>query len=564
MREVILMSDVLLSFGAQNITGDASRMLKDLQTALSNADAVKVNVGLKVDDKALNVFKGQLTKILNGLTLSNGAPVKLRIEGVGELESGVVSVKKKIDTTTASAERLKKSIGKMSDADIKSSVKNLSREYIKMQENLGKFSYVSAKGKKSARRTYDMYLNEANAIKRLSAEVKAGTVAQDEYIDRLARIKKKSATAYNDLMKYESALKQRQKVATKPKIGEMSESEIRSKYKALGDKIAKLQVNSQKYSSAGDGTDENKADLEAYNAEIERMKRLQDSLKGKKILSNDFAKEIAEITANLSVLDGKLKVFATTADPTKTLVSGTKEYEAALKSADREITKTRKNLQEWTAAKNGPASDHYKTLETNLSELEKLYDDVFNEKITKGQFDVALKKIVSGSDAARKSIKDLGRDTLSAGGKVKEMFGKFSSWFGISQAVMLAVASVKRMVSTVIELDSAMTELKKVTDETDATYERFLDKAGTRAKNIGASLTDVVTATADFARLGYDLEEASQLADTAIVYKNVADGIKDIGDASSSIISTVKAFGLEAKDAMSIVDKFNEVDLLAS
>ena len=558
------MSDVLLSFGVQNITGDASKMLKDLQTAFSKADAVKVNVGLKVDDKALNVFKGQLTKILNGLTLSNGAPVKLRIEGVGELESGVASVKKNLDTTTASAERFKKSLGKMSDADIKSSVKKLSSEYIKMQENLGKFSDVSAKGKKSARRTYDMYLNQADAIKRLSAEVKAGTVAQDEYIDRLAIIKKKSATVYNDLMKYESAYKQRQKVIAKPKIGEMSEAEIRSKYKALGDRIAKLQVNSQKYSSASNGTDENKADLEAYNAEIERMKRLQDSMRGKKILSNDFAKEIAEINANLSVLDGKLKVFATSADPTKTLVAGTKEYEAALKSADREITKTRKNLQEWTAAKNGPASGHYETLETNLSKLEELYDDVFNGKITKGKFDEALRELVSGSDAARKSIKDLGRDTLSAGGRVKEMFGKFSSWFGISQAVMLAVASVKQMVATVIELDSAMTELKKVTDETDATYERFLDKAGTRAKNIGASLTDVVTATADFARLGYDLEEASQLADTAIVYKNVADGIKDIGDASSSIISTVKAFGLEAKDAMSIVDKFNEVDLLAS
>lgn len=558
------MSDVLLSFGAQNITGDASKMLNDLQAAFSKADAVKVNVGLKVDDKALNVFKGQLTKILNGLTLSNGAPVKLRIEGVGELESGVASVKKNLDTTTASAERFKKSLGKMSDADIKSSVKKLSSEYIKMQENLGKFSDVSAKGKKSARRTYDMYLNQADAIKRLSAEVKAGTVAQDEYIDRLARIKKKSATVYNDLMKYESAYKQRQKVTAKPKIGEMSEAEIRSKYKALGDRIAKLQVNSQKHSSANDYTEESKADLKAYNAEIERLKNLQDSLKGKKILSNDFAKEVAEITANLSALDGKLKVFATSADPTKTMVAGTKEYAASLKSVDVEITKTRKNLQEWTAAKNGPASEHYKTLETNLSELEKLYDDVFTGKITKGQFDEAFKRFVSGSDAARKSIKDLGRDTLSAGGKVKEMFGKFSSWFGISQAVMLAVASVKQMVATVIELDSAMTELKKVTDETDATYERFLDKAGTRAKNIGASLTDVVTATADFARLGYDLEEASQLADTAIVYKNVADGIKDIGDASSSIISTVKAFGLEAKDAMSIVDKFNEVDLLAS
>ena len=124
---------------------------------------------------------------------------------------------------------------------------------------------------------------------------------------------------------------------------------------------------------------------------------------------------------------------------------------------------------------------------------------------------------------------------------------------------MQAIRAVKQMVSNVIELDSAMTELKKVTDATDATYSRFLKNASTRAKAIGASLSDVVTATADFARLGHSIDDASKLADVAIIYKNIGDGIEDVTTASESIISTMQAFGIEASNAMSIVDKFNEV-----
>ena len=43
------------------------------------------------------------------------------------------------------------------------------------------------------------------------------------------------------------------------------------------------------------------------------------------------------------------------------------------------------------------------------------------------------------------------------------------------------------------------------------------------------------------------------------MYKNVGDGIEDVSQASESIISTMKAFGIEAENAISIVDKFNEV-----
>ena len=76
---------------------------------------------------------------------------------------------------------------------------------------------------------------------------------------------------------------------------------------------------------------------------------------------------------------------------------------------------------------------------------------------------------------------------------------------------------------------------------------------------MGASLVDVVSATADFARLGHSIGDASKIADAALVYKNVGDGIEDVAQASASIISTMQAFGIETSAVMSIVDKFNDV-----
>lgn len=143
--------------------------------------------------------------------------------------------------------------------------------------------------------------------------------------------------------------------------------------------------------------------------------------------------------------------------------------------------------------------------------------------------------------------------------KLRSQFEKLGVYFS-GAAIWNAInRGTREMINNVIELDTAMTELKKVTDETAGTYNKFLDNASIRAKTLGATLTDVVTATADFARLGYSMDDAANLADAAIIYKNVGDGIENISDASSSIISTMKAFGIAAGDAMSIVDKFNEV-----
>ena len=157
------------------------------------------------------------------------------------------------------------------------------------------------------------------------------------------------------------------------------------------------------------------------------------------------------------------------------------------------------------------------------------------------------------------SAREAGGEVETLGQKIKRVFGEKLGYGIIASAAMMARRSIREMYNNVVQIDTAMTELKKVTNETDESYKRFLDGSAERAQKLGATISDVVTATADFARLGYNLEDASILSDTAIIYKNVGDGISDINSASESIISTMKAFGYEASDVMSIVDKFNEV-----
>lgn len=157
-----------------------------------------------------------------------------------------------------------------------------------------------------------------------------------------------------------------------------------------------------------------------------------------------------------------------------------------------------------------------------------------------------------------------GGEVETLGQKVKRVFSEKLGCGILATAALYARQGLIQVYNNVVNLDTAMTELKKVTDETDATYKKFLDGAAERAQNLGATMSDVVTASADFSRLGYDLSDATELADAAIVYKNVGDGISDISEASESIISTMKAFDVNAEDAMTIVDKYNEVNLLAS
>lgn len=154
---------------------------------------------------------------------------------------------------------------------------------------------------------------------------------------------------------------------------------------------------------------------------------------------------------------------------------------------------------------------------------------------------------------------EAGRTGLKFFEMVRQKVAKFAGWFSISTVIMRSVRYIREMVTTVRELDTAMTGLRKVTKETEQEYNDFFVVATKNAKELGASIKDIIDSTAEFARLGYGLKDASILSEVATLYKNVGDGI-DIGEATTSIISTMKAFDVQSSEVETqIVDRFNKV-----
>ena len=141
----------------------------------------------------------------------------------------------------------------------------------------------------------------------------------------------------------------------------------------------------------------------------------------------------------------------------------------------------------------------------------------------------------------------------------KGAFKSIMRYASVSMIIYQVVNAFRQMYQNVVQINTAMTELKKVTDETETSYERFLSTAGKTAQKIGTTITEYVNSTADFARLGYNLSDAQELAKVASIYSVVGDEIESIDVATQSIISTMTAFGVKASETISIVDKFNAV-----
>ena len=161
--------------------------------------------------------------------------------------------------------------------------------------------------------------------------------------------------------------------------------------------------------------------------------------------------------------------------------------------------------------------------------------------------------------------KDAEYKTQTFGQKFKKQWQQYTSYFSVASVFMYVEQGLRSMFEQVLAIDTAMTELKKVTDETDATYNQFLTNAASRAKEIGTTIDGLVKSTADFARLGYNFSDAQGLAEVANIYAVVGDEIDSVETATQSLISTLTAFKNEAGDlsqedfALSIVDKMNEV-----
>lgn len=103
-----------------------------------------------------------------------------------------------------------------------------------------------------------------------------------------------------------------------------------------------------------------------------------------------------------------------------------------------------------------------------------------------------------------------------------------------------------------------MTEVRKVSEGTEAQYKSFQQTVSSTAQEIASTNKELINSSADFSRLGYSLEQAESLAKNTTLFVNVGDGI-DITAATEDMITDMKAFDIKAEDSIKIVDNYNQI-----
>ena len=129
------------------------------------------------------------------------------------------------------------------------------------------------------------------------------------------------------------------------------------------------------------------------------------------------------------------------------------------------------------------------------------------------------------------------------------------------------VDSMREAIEITNQFDSAMTEFKKVTDTNNLSLSEYTNTLGEYGEAVARTTTEMLQSATEFSKAGFTSEESAKLAQIASLYQNIADAEISAGEAASFITSQIKAFkeyGIEASNAVTILDKINEVKLFVT
>lgn len=277
-----------------------------------------------------------------------------------------------------------------------------------------------------------------------------------------------------------------------------------------------------------------------------RLADLETELNNFKQLKEQVSKQDVVSTEDLTSLN-------TLRDKIDDLIRRLKAMYASEKGSDSLQRSKLKDTIEQYMNLNSNISKHFKNeLKRLINELDFGGPNV-NVKALRDEF-LALKSAIRGAGQEGKAFLDVVKDKAWYG-----LAATLGTYFGLDDVINLVQEGARQ----VINLNSEIVDLAKVSEQTTKQiYENFSDYS-TIAKDIGATISDTIDATANWSRNGYNIPDAQDLAEVALIYKNVGDNI-DISAANDSLISTLRGFKMEANEAMKIVDVFNEVDKIAS
>lgn len=201
---------------------------------------------------------------------------------------------------------------------------------------------------------------------------------------------------------------------------------------------------------------------------------------------------------------------------------------------------------------------------SEINEIKQAENEVNNLKNMLSQLQggdiIDGKKITSSINQATNSVRTLESEfrnvNTTASGLATTMRSIFSYAIGGS-AIYAVMNSMREAFSTVVELDSAMRDLRRVSSESESTYRNFMETANATAVALGTTTSGAIEATTTFKALGYSFKQSSEyMSQMALILSNVGD--IDASSAASSLVSILKGFRLEAEETTKVVDILNE------
>ena len=173
------------------------------------------------------------------------------------------------------------------------------------------------------------------------------------------------------------------------------------------------------------------------------------------------------------------------------------------------------------------------------------------------------------SNQAAIALDDLKRRSQAAGvevtslnKKLRDMFGDTLYGFAVAQITSVAANAIHQVVTNVVELDKAMTDLQIASGLNRTQVRGLMEDYGQLAQAIGATTLEVAEAADGWLRQGYSMQETSELIKSSMMLSKLGQMNSD--DATKALTSSLKGYQLQASSATDVVSKLVAVDMEAA
>lgn len=510
----------------------------DIEKIQNQIDKLKLQA--EIDPKTISNLTKQLENILNqkivisniGIDQGNAAKIgKQTGQQIGNaINQEVEASVKKADSILKSFSQLKIGTGNINAIVDKNGLVDVEKSLNKIKQFYSEFGQV---------KITDMSFDSEGTIQKFKVNIEQVNGELKETRSFVMALNGTSFAFPDDVIKGSESIVQHLD-KTKNVINETGEAINNLALKTQIDKIQLSMDNGHGASEYQNRINAVAASLEKYGVEAEEAKNITTSLQS----TFDSMKGLSgqELVTQADKLEQEFKAVKASVEQAKL------SYDKLMQPASKE------------------------KISSTLLKVQKLLDN--NTKVTenvKNEWQGYVNRLSSGSDIAVKEINDInirlkqtessmrsiGKLGLSWTDKLTQAWEKFGGWGFATGTMMTVINQLRQIPKEVYAIDTAMNNLYKVTDETDKKYQDFLNSAKSSAVEIGRSVSSLIEQTANWAKLGFDIDTASTLAKTSSIYANV--GEVDDATAVSDIVTAIKAFNIEASDSITIVDKFNKL-----